>query len=107
MTESSNLDWTWKTLVICFENCSDLLWQKIVVVNEKNFWKFEAEGQEFDFFWENHNVQTVKGQNKFWNRTLFELVTEDFKRSNMYIRAIKGAKRSKYIIGMQKPKGTI
>ena len=28
MTESSNLDWTWKTLVICFENCSDLLWQK-------------------------------------------------------------------------------
>ena len=25
-------------LVFCFQNCSDLLWEKIVLVMEKNFW---------------------------------------------------------------------
>ena len=27
------------TLVFCYQNCSDLLWEKIVIVIEKNFWK--------------------------------------------------------------------
>ena len=27
-----------KTLVFCYQNCSDLLWQKIVLEIEKNFW---------------------------------------------------------------------
>jgi hypothetical protein len=26
------------SLVFCFQNCSDLLWEKIVLVIEKNFW---------------------------------------------------------------------
>ena len=26
-------------MVFCYQNCSDLLWEKIVPVFEKNFWK--------------------------------------------------------------------
>ena len=33
-------------LVFCYQNCSDLLWEKIVVVIKKKL-KFEAEGREF------------------------------------------------------------
>ena len=31
----------------CIENCSDQLREKTVLVIEKNFWKFDASGQEF------------------------------------------------------------
>ena len=34
-------------MVFCYQNCSDLLWEKIVLMTEKNFWKSEVEGQEF------------------------------------------------------------
>ena len=34
-------------MVLCFQNCSDLLWEKIVPVVEKKILKFEAEGREF------------------------------------------------------------
>ena len=34
--------------VFCFENCSDLLWEQIVLVIENKFCTFEAEGQEFE-----------------------------------------------------------
>ena len=30
--------WIFKTMVFCYQNCSDLLWEKIVLVIEKNFW---------------------------------------------------------------------
>ena len=26
------------SMVFCYQNCSDLLWEKIVLVIEKNFW---------------------------------------------------------------------
>ena len=32
----SNLDLT--VMAFCYQNCSDLLWEKIVIVIEKNFW---------------------------------------------------------------------
>ena len=32
-----------KRMVFCFKNCFDQLWEKIVIVIEKIFWKFEAE----------------------------------------------------------------
>ena len=31
-------------LVYSYQNCSDLLWEKIILLIEKNFWNFEAEG---------------------------------------------------------------
>ena len=34
-------------MVFCYPNCSDLLWEKIVLVLEKKKLKFEAEAKEF------------------------------------------------------------
>ena len=32
--------------VFCCQNCPDLLWEKIVIMIKKNFWKFKAKGWE-------------------------------------------------------------
>ena len=55
-------------MVFCYQNCSDLLWEKNVLVMEKKLLKFEAEGQEFAKFLRSLEqfIQTVKGQNNFW-----------------------------------------
>ena len=52
-------------IVFCFRNCSDLLWEKIVLVK---LLKFETEGQEFANILRSLEqfIQTVKGQNNFW-----------------------------------------
>ena len=67
-------------MVFCYPNCSDLLWEKIVLVIEKNFLKFEAEGREFAKILRSLEqfIRTVKGQNNFWNRILFKLVSGSF-----------------------------
>ena len=73
------LDLTWKTLVFCFENCSDLLWQKkFVVVNEKNFWKFEAEGQEFGICLRKPQYSNNERSEQVLKQNTFELITGDF-----------------------------
>ena len=56
------------SMVFCYQNCSDLLWEKIVLVIEKKLLKFEAEGREFAKFLRSLEqfIQTVKGQNNFW-----------------------------------------
>ena len=48
-------------MVFCYQNCSDLLWEKPV---------FEAEGREFTNFLRSLEqfIQTEKGYNSFWNR---------------------------------------
>jgi hypothetical protein len=53
-------------MVFCYQNCSDLLWEKIVLVIE--ILKFEAEGREFAKILRSLEqfIQTVKGQNNFW-----------------------------------------
>ena len=50
-------------MVFCYQNCSDLLWEKIVLVIEKTF-----EGQKFEIFLRSLEqfTQTVKGLNNFW-----------------------------------------
>ena len=55
-------------LVFCYQNCSDLLWEKIVLVIEKKLLKLEAEGWEFAKILRSLDqfIQTVKGQNNFW-----------------------------------------
>ena len=51
-------------LVFCFQNCSDLLWEKKSSDREKRS-KFEAKGQEFAKKLRSLEqfIQTVKGQN--------------------------------------------
>ena len=46
----------WKHLVFCYQNCSDLLWEKNVLGQE--FAKSLRSLEQF--------VRTVKGQNNFW-----------------------------------------
>ena len=37
-------------IVFCYQNCSDLLWEKNDMVIKKKLLKFEAEGREFAKF---------------------------------------------------------
>ena len=39
-------------LVFCYQNCSDLLWEKIVLVIEKNFWNSRLKDQNLHDFWD-------------------------------------------------------
>ena len=59
-------------MIFYYQNCSDLLREKNVLVIKKNF-EIEAEDREFAKFLRSLEqfVQTVKGQNNFLNRILF------------------------------------
>jgi hypothetical protein len=51
-------------MVVFYQNCSDPMWEKIVL----KLLKFEAEGWEMANFLRSLEqfVRTVKGQNNFW-----------------------------------------
>ena len=55
-------------MVFCYQNCSDLLWEKNCSSDREKLLKFEAEGREFAKFLRSLQqfIQTVKGQNNFW-----------------------------------------
>ena len=58
-----------RTMVFCYQNCSDLLWEKIVLFSDRvKLLKLEAEGREFANFLRSLEqfIQTVKGQKNFW-----------------------------------------
>ena len=42
--------WCTLLMVFCYQNCSDILWEKIVSSDWEKLLKFEAEGQEFENF---------------------------------------------------------
>ena len=37
-------------MVFCYQNCSDLLWEKIVLVIDKNFWNSRLKAENFKIF---------------------------------------------------------
>ena len=39
-------------MVFCYQNCSDLLWEKIVLVIEKNFWNLRLKAENLQNFWD-------------------------------------------------------
>ena len=41
-----------KWYVFCYQNCSDLLWEKIVLVIEKNFWNSRLKAENFQNVWD-------------------------------------------------------
>ena len=46
---------SWKSspkIVFCYQNCSDLLWEKIVIVIEKNCWNSRLKAENFQKFWD-------------------------------------------------------
>ena len=54
-------------MIFCYQNCSDLLWEKNCSSDLEKLLKFEAEGREFAKFLRSLEqfIQTVKGQNNF------------------------------------------
>ena len=55
-------------MLLCFQNCSDLLSEKNVLLIEKNFFKYKAVvGEELANFLRplEQLIQTVKGQHNF------------------------------------------
>ena len=45
---------SWKTweMVFCYQNCSDLLWEKIVLEIEKKFWNSKLKAENLKFLWD-------------------------------------------------------
>ena len=43
----------WKEMVFCYQNCSDLMWEKIALVIEKNFSSLRLNAKDLENFW-NH-----------------------------------------------------
>ena len=39
-------------MVFCYQNCSDLLWEKFVLVIKKNFWNSRLKAENLTFFWD-------------------------------------------------------
>ena len=60
-------------MVFCYRNCSDLLWEKIVPVIEKNFWNSRLKAKNLQKFWDNKNnlFKQWKVRTIFDNRMLF------------------------------------
>ena len=42
----------WVEMVFCYQNCSDLLWEKIVIVIKKNFWNSRLKAENLQTFWD-------------------------------------------------------
>jgi hypothetical protein len=57
------------TMVFCYQNCSDLLWEKIVLVIEKNFWNSRLKAKNLQI------CRTIYSNNE---RSEEVLVTERF-----------------------------
>ena len=62
---------TW--MVFCYRNCYDLLWEKIVLVIEKNFWNSMLKAENFQNFWDHwiNLFKQWKVRTIFGNRMLF------------------------------------
>ena len=46
VVESGSANWAEK-MVFCYQNCSELLWEKIVLVTEKDFWNSRLKAKNF------------------------------------------------------------
>ena len=49
---STKLHCTFLILVFCYQNCSDLLWEKNVLLIEKNFWNSRLKAEKFENVWD-------------------------------------------------------
>ena len=67
-------------MVFCYQNCSDLLWEKNCSSDQEKLLEFEAEGRDLAKFLRSLDqfIPTVNGQYNFQNRILFWLVPGTF-----------------------------
>ena len=70
-------------MVFCYQNCSDLLWEKKILSDREKLLKFKAEGQEFAKILRSLEqfIQTVKGQNNCLKQNAFLTCSWRFLRS--------------------------
>ena len=63
----------WKVMVFCYQNCSGLLWEKNVLVIEKNFWNSRLNAENLQKFWDlwNNLFKQSKVRTIFGNRIPF------------------------------------
>ena len=61
-------------LVFCYQNCSDSMWEKNVLMIEKNFWNLRLKAKNLQNFWDHLNnlfklwkVRTISGKGSFTN----------------------------------------
>ena len=75
---------TTESTVFCYQNCSDILWEKIVLVIKKNFWNSRLKAENLNFLLRSLEqlIQTVKGQNSFWHQIAFLTCSWRFLISN-------------------------
>ena len=45
-------------MVFCYQNCSDLLWEIIVLGTKKNFWKSRLKAEDLQNFWDHSNERS-------------------------------------------------
>ena len=62
-----------KKIVFYYQNCSDQLWEKIVLVIEKNFWNSRLKAENLQKFWDHLNdlFKQWKVRTIFADRMLF------------------------------------
>ena len=41
-----------ESMVFCYQNCSDLQWEKIILVIEKKFWNSRLKAENLQNFWD-------------------------------------------------------
>ena len=73
-------------MVFCYQNCSDLLGEKIVLAIKKNFWNSRLKAENLQKILRSF-IQKVKGQKKFWYKSAFLTCSWRFLRYK-YIRTI-------------------
>ena len=72
-------------MVFGYQNCSDLLWEKIVLVIKKNFWNSRLQTENLQNFWDHKNnlFKQWKVKTIFWFLISNELEQLEFKLKNI------------------------
>ena len=62
-------------MVLCYQNCSDLLWEKIVLVIEKNFRSSRLKAKNLQKFWDHLNNLFILWVSWFKNKSFWQRFT--------------------------------
>ena len=62
------------SMIFCFQNCTDLLWEKKVLLIEKHFWNSRLKARNLQNFWDysNNLSEKWKGSTNFFKRMIFK-----------------------------------
>ena len=84
LTREATLYYSGRNMVLCFQNCPDLLWDKIVLDIEKNFWNLRLMAKNLQ------NIQITRTIYSSSERSEQILVTECLEQSEFKLEKIIG-----------------